>query len=164
MIANLSSEHRMQRTEQAVSPSSVFPGQQCISQACATQWGEDEKCQMSINLSTVDIRVCKNKLGPGSPLGSLRDTHIINTTGVHVFPLIPDLKDNIRHGPQRRQKCGISVVSLCEVHAAKLTVDKAQRRDAEIKRQCERSSHMLQFSWAGRLQHDARIVNDALVS
>lgn len=101
---------------------------------------------MSINLSTVDIRVCENKLGPGSPLGSLRDTHIIYTTGVHVFLLIPDLKDNIRHGPQRRQECGISIVSLCEVHAAKLIVVKAQRRDVEIERKCEHSSHMLLFS------------------
>lgn len=36
--------------------------------------------------------------------------------------LITDLKDNIRHGPRRRQECGISVASLCEVHAAELVL------------------------------------------
>lgn len=38
------------------------------------------------------------------------------TNGVHVFRLISDLKDNIGPEPQRRQECGISAVSLCEVH------------------------------------------------
>lgn len=101
---------------------------------------------MSINLSTVDLRVCENKLGPGSPLGSLRDTHFIYTTGVHVFLLIADFKDNIQHGPLRRQECDISVVSLREVHIAELFEDGAQKIDAEIKRQCERSFHVLLFS------------------
>lgn len=72
----------MQGTEQAVSPFSVFPGQQRISQACATQWGEGEKCQMSINLSMVDLRVYKNKIGPGSPLGS--ETHTLYTQLVYM--------------------------------------------------------------------------------
>lgn len=98
-----------------------------------------KKRQMSINLSAVDLRVCENKLGPGSLLGSLRDTHIIYTTGVHVFLLIADLKDNIRHGPQRRQECGISVMCLCEVHAAEWIVRKkhthTKKRDADIRRQ-----------------------------
>ncbi len=81
---------------------------------------------MSVNLRRVDLRVCENKLKPGSPLGSLRDTQVIYTTGVHVFLLIADLTDNIRHGPQRRRECGVSVVCLCEVHAAERLVDKAQ--------------------------------------
>lgn len=42
-----------------------------------------------------------------------------------------------------RQESDISAVSLCEV---KLVLDKAQKREAEIGGQCERSSHMLLFS------------------
>lgn len=54
-LANSSSEHQMQGTEQAVSPFSLFPGQQRFRQACLTQWGEGEKRQMSINLSNDDL-------------------------------------------------------------------------------------------------------------
>lgn len=67
-------------------------------------------------------------------------------------------------GLSLRKKCGIAVVSLCEVRDAELIVDKARRQDASTKRQCESSAHMLPFSSAGRLQYDGREVNDASVS
>lgn len=91
----------------------------------------------------------------------LRDTHIINTTGVHVFLLIADLKDNFRHGPQHRQDCGISDGSLCEVRAAEPIVDEAQKRDAEI---IANAVLLTLLSRAGRLKHDAGVVDGASVS
>lgn len=138
----------MERTDQAVSVFSVFPGQQRISQACATQWGEGEKYQMSINLSTVDLRVWENKLGHGSPLGSLRDTHthIIYTTGVHVFLLLIAWfeRQHSTFGPHRKASMWYHVSWAC-VRSPRRSDDRKTKHKSEMQRsrkQCKRGAHV----------------------
>lgn len=42
--------------------------------------------------------------------------YIKYTTGLHMLPLIPDSKDNRRHGPEHEQECDVSARRLCAVH------------------------------------------------
>lgn len=72
----------------------------------------------------------------------LTQRHALYTQLANVFLLSSDLKDNIRHGPQHRQECGISVVSLCEVCQRE---KRALGKDSELWRRCQGEAHKLLF-------------------